>query len=309
MLQIPTTLLMTKALTLRSFSNFGSPTVRDPQNLDAALRHIGELLALPHRKTALGRAYQFEEIDQAMAAIGHGEGSGLSVSWVCHGVSLCWFVYCLRHRAPALLASARGRRPSAGKKGVGRLRGGQKSSIPSPGLRPRSARIDNRAAMLQVWPCVCCRTGCSGLVANELRGTDDVTAKTAHRVAGYARRRRSGKAARSSLLAMACLRVLALAFAAQFSGIVHTTLDVAASLGMTDHPDDGCDGDAQHHDCPPGCPSCHCSHGALAWSPPNGELREIVAHPPLTAAGFVPDDGVPPRGAEVTPPDRPPRIA
>jgi NADPH:quinone reductase len=73
-LQIPTTLLMTKALTLRSFSNFASPTVRDPQNLDAALRHIGEFLFLPHCKTPLGRTYTFEQIDDAMAAVGKGEG-------------------------------------------------------------------------------------------------------------------------------------------------------------------------------------------------------------------------------------------
>ncbi|MFT3768243.1 MAG: zinc-binding dehydrogenase [Minicystis sp.] len=73
-LQLPTTLLMTKALTLRSFSNFASPTVQDPKQLGAALRHIGELLALPHAKTPLGRTYPFEQIDEAMAALGKGKG-------------------------------------------------------------------------------------------------------------------------------------------------------------------------------------------------------------------------------------------
>ena len=48
---------MTKPLTLRSFSNFASSTVRDPHNLDAAHRHISELLVLPHCKTPLGRTY------------------------------------------------------------------------------------------------------------------------------------------------------------------------------------------------------------------------------------------------------------
>ena len=73
-LQIATTLLMTKALTLRSFSNFASPTVRDPERLAAALRHIGELLALPHFKTPLGQTYGLDQIDEAMAAVGKGEG-------------------------------------------------------------------------------------------------------------------------------------------------------------------------------------------------------------------------------------------
>jgi hypothetical protein len=115
--------------------------------------------------------------------------------------------------------------------------------------------------------------------------------------------------ARSPLLTTAFLRVLTLILAAQFSGIVHTTFDVAASLGVTEHPDDGCDGDTQDHECPPGCPSCHCSHGALAWSPPRGELRQVMVYPPLKAAHFIPYEGIPPRGAAITPPDRPPRPA
>jgi hypothetical protein len=73
-LQLPTTLLMTKTLTLRSFSNTATPTVRALESLDAALRHIGELLALPHCKTPLGLTYTFEQIDEAMAAVGAGEG-------------------------------------------------------------------------------------------------------------------------------------------------------------------------------------------------------------------------------------------
>ena len=73
-LQIPTRLLLTKGLTVRGFSNFASPTVRDPKNLEAALRHIGELLALPPCKTPVGRTYAFEDIDEAIAAVGKGKG-------------------------------------------------------------------------------------------------------------------------------------------------------------------------------------------------------------------------------------------
>jgi len=78
-LRIPTTVLMMKSLTIRSFSNFASATVRDPQSLDAALRHIGELLVLPHCKTPIGRTYGFEQIDEALAAVGKGEGKPVLV--------------------------------------------------------------------------------------------------------------------------------------------------------------------------------------------------------------------------------------
>lgn len=71
-LELPTTMLMTKQLTLRSFSNFASATVRD--HLDDALREIGELLALPHCKTPPGRTFTFEQIDEALAMVGKGEG-------------------------------------------------------------------------------------------------------------------------------------------------------------------------------------------------------------------------------------------
>jgi len=76
-LQIPTTLMTTKALTLRSFSNFASPTVQDPERLDAALRHAGELFALAHCKTQLGATYAFEQVEEAMAALGGGAGKPL----------------------------------------------------------------------------------------------------------------------------------------------------------------------------------------------------------------------------------------
>jgi hypothetical protein len=105
------------------------------------------------------------------------------------------------------------------------------------------------------------------------------------------------------------LRLLVVLFAAEFSGAVHTALDVAAALGVMEHPDDGCDSDEQDHDCPPGCPSCHCAHGALAWTPPRSELRRGAVHPPVEAASFVPCESVPAQGAVLTPPDRPPRIA
>jgi NADPH2:quinone reductase len=71
-LELPTTMLMTKQLTLRSFSNFASATVRD--HLEDALREIGALLALPHCKTPPGRTFAFAQIDEALAMVGKGEG-------------------------------------------------------------------------------------------------------------------------------------------------------------------------------------------------------------------------------------------
>ena len=35
---------------------------------------IGELLALPHARTTLGRTYPFDQIEEAMAAVGKGDG-------------------------------------------------------------------------------------------------------------------------------------------------------------------------------------------------------------------------------------------
>lgn len=72
--QMASSLLMAKSLTLRSFSNFASPTVRDPERLDVALRDIGELLALPHCKTPLGRTFGFDAVAAALAALDDGGG-------------------------------------------------------------------------------------------------------------------------------------------------------------------------------------------------------------------------------------------
>jgi NADPH2:quinone reductase len=62
-----TNLLMTKKMTLTSFSNFGSPTARDPRALESALANIGRVLAMPHFRTRRGRAFSFEEIQAAIA--------------------------------------------------------------------------------------------------------------------------------------------------------------------------------------------------------------------------------------------------
>ncbi|MFT3692614.1 MAG: zinc-binding dehydrogenase [Kofleriaceae bacterium] len=73
-LQLPMTLLVMKALTIRGFNNAASATVRDPDNLAAALRRCGELLALPTSKTPLGKTYSFDQITDAIAHVGKDDG-------------------------------------------------------------------------------------------------------------------------------------------------------------------------------------------------------------------------------------------
>ncbi len=59
-------LVMANSLTIKSFSNFGSPTVRDPQALAAALAELSRIIAMPHFQTKRGRGFAFAEIAAAM---------------------------------------------------------------------------------------------------------------------------------------------------------------------------------------------------------------------------------------------------
>jgi NADPH:quinone reductase len=63
----PSSLLMTKDLTLRRFSNFETSTVRDPVRLRQALRALEQQAHDPLFTTRVGRTFSFEDIDAAMA--------------------------------------------------------------------------------------------------------------------------------------------------------------------------------------------------------------------------------------------------
>jgi hypothetical protein len=102
------------------------------------------------------------------------------------------------------------------------------------------------------------------------------------------------------------LQLLSLLLVVELAGVLHMTLDVVVSLGATDHADDHCD-DEQGHECPPGCPSCHCAHTALAGSAPGVELGLAIVHSTLVEPGFVPRPSSPPPGAELVRLYRPPR--
>lgn len=112
---------------------------------------------------------------------------------------------------------------------------------------------------------------------------------------------------------VAVLRLIALLVATELSGVAHALLDVAASAAGVEHPRDDCDDEEAGHECPPGCPNCHCTHGAIAQlaprTTPPPEQQLTVLHPVRLEAGFVPRDAMPPQGADLTRLYRPPRAA
>lgn len=59
--------ILFKRLTLKSFGNINTQTVRDPQSLAEALRVISGIIGMPHFKTNVGRIFQTSEIEQAIA--------------------------------------------------------------------------------------------------------------------------------------------------------------------------------------------------------------------------------------------------
>ena len=63
----PSALLMSKDLTLRRFSNFESPTVRNPSSLAEAMRDLEAVADDPLFHTRVGRTFGLEEFDAAMA--------------------------------------------------------------------------------------------------------------------------------------------------------------------------------------------------------------------------------------------------
>ena len=63
----PSALLMGRDLMLRRFSNFETPTVRDPERLEQALHALEAQAANPLFHTSIGRTFAFEEINAAMA--------------------------------------------------------------------------------------------------------------------------------------------------------------------------------------------------------------------------------------------------
>lgn len=125
-----------------------------------------------------------------------------------------------------------------------------------------------------------------------------------------------GKTATPSrrLLAVVLLvfRVLALIVAVQATGAMHAALDLAGALSGVVHVEEDCSRRTPGHDCPPGCPSCHCASSVLSALPPHADDGLLAVLPPpgdeLKRAFF--DDHAPLRTerASVYRPPRSPRF-
>ena len=66
-IEVPTSVVMGRNLTLRRFSNLTSPTVTDLTKRAAAMKEIESFIDDPLLQTRIGRTFRLDEIDQAMA--------------------------------------------------------------------------------------------------------------------------------------------------------------------------------------------------------------------------------------------------
>jgi len=66
-ISFPSALFMAKNLIMKRFSNFDTPTVKDPKRLAAALSDLEGMIDEPMFRTRIGREFTFEQIDSAMA--------------------------------------------------------------------------------------------------------------------------------------------------------------------------------------------------------------------------------------------------
>lgn len=62
-----TSIMSVRNINIRSFSNLTTDTVKNPENLEKALKEIGEIIHMPHFKTKIGKRFKLEEINEALA--------------------------------------------------------------------------------------------------------------------------------------------------------------------------------------------------------------------------------------------------
>ena len=59
--------ILFKGLTIKSFGNINTQTVRDPKQLTDALKVISTAIGMPHFKTNIGQKFRLQDIEQAIA--------------------------------------------------------------------------------------------------------------------------------------------------------------------------------------------------------------------------------------------------
>lgn len=104
----------------------------------------------------------------------------------------------------------------------------------------------------------------------------------------YHRPRKASRVRRRSMLTMRLvhmvvivLRLVVTMTAVQITGIPHVAVDVIAAMQSDEHQehtDENCPNDNDGRECPPGCPSCHCTHAmsALPVAAPSTVLDWLI---------------------------------
>lgn len=128
----------------------------------------------------------------------------------------------------------------------------------------------------------------------------------------HANRRARGWAegrSRTLCLFIAVLRVLVVLVSVQTTSVLHIVADVVDQLSDgTVHEENDCGDDDEGTECPPGCPSCHSTHGMMASLPvPPGVPWTMTPHESDETRGWG-DSLAPPKGASSSV-FHPPRVA
>jgi NADPH2:quinone reductase len=74
-----TSMLAVRNVTIRPFANTSTETVKDPRQLEQALKEIAKLIGQPHFKTKVGKTFQFEEIGDAISYISVNGGKAVLI--------------------------------------------------------------------------------------------------------------------------------------------------------------------------------------------------------------------------------------